>query len=295
MDRGEPRPLPGGRVHRLNAVLRRKLTTLRGLHREGALRFLRPRYLSRLAYLYVLDRVRRRRYRTLGLDELLAARTSDTAFVFGSGRSLVDIVPEEWRRIEACNTISLREFPRQQWVRADFHLTSEVDFLEDYARRLRENPLYANTVHGVQEGFRAERGNELLGKALLPAGTRVFRFRRIRRRGPIGPPSRSLGDGLVHGASSIFDAVNFAYLMGFRRIVLAGVDLYNKEYFWLSPGETRAYEKPGISAERPFAAAHPIVGNLGEWRAALAAEDVELLVYDPRSLAAETLPVFRFG
>lgn len=269
-----------------------RLRAARGRLREGYYDFLKPRYAARLAYLYVLDRARSRRYRLLDERQLMATRTSDTAFVFGSGRSLVEITPDEWERIAACNTISLREFPRQQWVRADYHITSEVDFVDEYARRIRENPLYAGTVFVVQGGFRAERGNELVGRGLLPRGAPVFRFRRSSR-GVVAPPSRRLRDGLVHGFSSIFDATNLAVLLGFRRIVLAGVDLYNKEYFWLPPGETRAYEKPDVEGPRsPFASTEPIVEMLGAWHDVLAADGVELSVRDPRSLAAARLPVF---
>ena len=84
---------------------------------------------------------------------MLATRTSDTAFVFGSGRSLLELGADDWRRIGEYNTISLREFPRQSWVRADYHLTGEIDELEEYAQRLRENPLYANTIFVVMGGF----------------------------------------------------------------------------------------------------------------------------------------------
>ena len=269
-----------------------RIRVVRGRIREGYYSFLKPRRAARLAHLYALDRLARRRYRSLSAAELRATRSSDTAFVFGSGRSLVEITDDEWARIERCNTISLREFPRQDWVRADYHVSSEVDHLEEYAARIRENARYAQTVFVVQEGFQAERGNELVGRRLLPEEARVFRFRR-RARGVSAPPSPSLERGLTHGYSSIFDATNLAILLGFTRIVLVGVDLYNKEYFWLSPGETRTYEKPGEQATRAFAAAGPIVEMLGDWHDLLSRRGVELSVYDGRSLAASRLPVFR--
>jgi len=272
--------------------IRSRLAYLRGRKREGYYGYLKPRHLARLVWFYALDRAGRGRYRELSESELLATRTSETAFVFGSGRSLVDIGPDEWKRIGECDTISLREFPRQRWVPVSYHVTGEVDFIEEYAQRLRENPLYADTVFVVQSEFRAERGNELIGRGLLPQGARVFRFRRSSR-GIVEPPSRRFRDGLVHGFNSIFDGTNLAVLLGYRRIVLAGVDLYNKEYFWLPPGETRAYENPGVEgADRPFGGAKGTVELLGMWHDVLANEGVELSVYNPRSLAAARLPVF---
>jgi hypothetical protein len=258
--------------------------------RDGYYNFLKPGPFLRHAGQYARDRVGRRRYRLLSTDELLASRTSDTAFVFGSGRSLVELTQAEWDAIARFNTISLREFPRQQWIRADYHLTSEVDFLDEYAQRIRENPLYANAIFVVQGGFRALRGNELIGRGLLPAEARVFRFRRLGRS-RYSPPSRT-PQRLVHGFNSIVDATNLAVALGFRRIVLAGADYYNKEYFWLPAGETRTYERPGISAEASFAAHDAIIAMLGDWHDLLAIEGIDLEVLNPRSLLAQRLPVF---
>ena len=258
--------------------------------REGHYSYLRPGHLLRLARLSALDRVGRVAYRTLALDELLATRTSDTAFVFGSGRSLVEITTEEWEAIARCNTISLREFPRQHWVRADYHVTSEVDELEPYARRIRENPLYATTVFVVQGGLMAERGNELVGRRLLPHGARLFRYRRTAR-GRYAPPSRT-PRVLVHGPNSIFDAANLAVALGYRKIVLAGADYYNKEYFWLAPGEKREYEPEAVDVAREWGATPLILAMMSGWRAELAPAGVELSVWNPRSRLAEVLPVF---
>ncbi len=254
---------------------------------------LEPAHVRRLSAAYARDRLGRRRYRHLTVAELLATRRSDTAFVFGSGRSLIEIGADEWAAIAGFDTISLREFPRQSWIRADYHLSSEVDRLEPYAQRLRENPLYAETVFVVQEGWLAHMGNELIGRGLLPAGAPVFRFKRVGR-GVEALPSPS-PRRLVHGYNSIFDATNLAAAMGFRRIVLAGADYYNKEYFWLAEGERRGYEAPGIVATDAWPQAEAIVALMGRWRAELVRRGVEVLVYNPRSLLAEHLPVFDLG
>jgi hypothetical protein len=235
----------------------------------------------------------RGRYRELSEAELLATRRSDTAFIFGSGSSLNAIRADEWRAIARCATVSFRDFPRQSFVRADYHLTGEVDSLDEYASRLRENPLYRDTVFVVQEGWRAFNGNNLLGRNLLPVGARVFRYTRTAR-GRQAPPTSAFRDGLVHGFGSVFPTTNFAYLMGFRRIVLAGVDLNDKRYFWLAPGELRDVEKPGLTVESRFTGADDIVALMGLWRARLEREGVALSVLNPRSLLAGVLPVFTF-
>jgi hypothetical protein len=241
----------------------------------------------------VRNAVGRRSYVELSESDLLATRNSETVFIFGSGASLKDIASDEWRAIAArANTISFREFPRQSFIRADYHVTGEVDDLDDYSARIRNNPLYSQTVFVVQGGWPAYKGNNLIGRRLLPKAARVFRYRRTAR-GRYAPPSRAFRGGLVHGFGSIVGVVNFAYLMGWRTIVLAGVDLYDKRYFWLPNDEMRSYEKPGVTISSRFVGADDMVSMLGRWRALLAQDGVELFVYNPRSLLAATLPVYQ--
>jgi hypothetical protein len=232
-----------------------------------------------------------RRYRRLSEAELKATRTSDTVFIFGCGYSINDITPAEWAAIARHNTISFNAFPRQNFVRADYHVFGEFYPLEELAERMRTSPLYARTTLILQEGWRALSSNLLVGRGLLRPDGRVFRYRRIAR-GKVVPPSRSLARGLVHGPGSIVGVTNFAYLMGWKTIVLAGIDLYDRRYFWLGPEETLWFERPGMTHQSKFTQSDAIVGQLGQWRALLAAEGVELTVFNPRSLLAKELPVY---
>ena len=252
---------------------------------------LRPSALARNGGAYVADLRARGRYRALSRRELLATRRSDTVFLFGSGRSLLDVPDEEWRRFADHDTVSFREFPRQRWIRADYHVTAEIDRLDDYARRIRESPLYADTVFVVQRGWLAELPNRLVGGGLLPEGARVFRYRRVSRW-RYSPPSRD-PRRLVHGFSSGISVTNFAIAMGWRRIVLVGIDLYDHRYFWLDADERRPYEREGIAAADSFATADTIVDMLGRWHDLLRPEGIALEVYNPRSLLARRLPVHR--
>jgi hypothetical protein len=240
---------------------------------------------------WLRERHGRRAYHTLSEQELLATRRSDTVFVFGSGRSLVEIGREEWERMAAHDIVGFSQFHRQRDVRVDYHLIAEVLEVEDTASSIRANPRYADTIFLVMKGWIAGASNEFVGRRLLLPGARIFRWRRLAR-GRIVPPSRSLANGLVHGPNTSLDAVNFALLMGWSRIVVVGVDLYNKEYFWLPPGEARPDEHPGLTAASPFVGAEQIVEMYGLWRRELETEGIELSTYNRRSLLAEVLPVF---
>ncbi|MFQ5934582.1 MAG: hypothetical protein ACE5KI_08075, partial [Dehalococcoidia bacterium] len=153
-------------------------------------------------------------------------------------------------------------------------------------------PLYKDSILLVQGGWRAINGNRMIGRRLLPEGARVFRFRN-RPRSAYEPPSPSFKAGLFHGASTLSDCVNFAYIMGWRRIVLVGVDLYDRRYFWLRDVETRDHDVArGASHEQRHNSAEGVIRVLGAWGEVLSQEGVQLSVYNPRSLLASVLPMF---
>ena len=243
----------------------------------------------------------RRAYRFLSEGELRGTRRSDAVFVFGSGASLNELGDEDWEGFAAHDTLGFNWWVHQRFVRTDYHLIRgipDTDLdpaiwrpqLDEYFRLIRENPLFAETVFLVHTGFRAINGNRAIGYGYLPEQNPVFLWRtRIRT----GPPSRSFAEGLVHGQSTILEAINFAYLLGWTRIVLVGVDLYDRRYFWLPPGATRSLDerRDATAAEPHFQAATGLVETLGGWRDSLRAEGVELEVYNPRSLLAERLPI----
>jgi hypothetical protein len=251
----------------------------------------RPGHLAECAKWWALDRRGRRSYEVLSERELGATRRSDTVFVFGSGKSLLDISPEEWARIGEHDTFGFNQFHEQRWVRVDYHLIAEVIDPDAYARSIRENERYADTVFCVAAGFLAHRGNELVGRRRLPERARLFRFRRVALP-RYGPPSASFRKGVVHFANTTVSSTNFAALAGWKRIVLVGVDLYDKEYFWLPPGGIVAGEQPGRTADMRFPNADRTVDTFRRWRPLLERRGVELSVYNPRSLLAGALDVF---
>ncbi len=244
----------------------------------------------------------RSRYRLLDERGLRATRRGETIFVFGSGRSVNELTSEDVEHFEAGETLGFNWFVHQRLVRMDYHLIRgipDTDLdpdvwrpqLDEYFRLIRENPLYAETVYLVQSGFRAINGNRAVGYRYLPPGSRVFLWKTNDRA---TSPSRSFAEGLVHANSTLEECVNFAYLLGWRRIVLVGVDLYDRRYFWLDPDETRSVDvRRRATAANPHSrASSGMVELLGRWAEAFAREDVELSVHNPRSLLTRTLPVY---
>lgn len=240
---------------------------------------------------YIRNIINYKYYYQLSFAELNEKKISDTVFIFGSGSSINDIRKDEWNQINRFNTISYRLFSYQNFIRADFHVTGEVDEIEEYSRLLRENPFYKNSYFIVQKGWNAYNGNNLIGLKKMNKGSKVFRYKRINR-GKLVLPSESIENGLVHGFNSVTGVINFAYLMGWKKIVLAGVDMNNHDYFYMPEGETRSYEKPGVTRNSPYTNSNSTLKMIDLWNNYFKKKNVQLFVLNPKSLLAEVLPVY---
>jgi hypothetical protein len=255
------------------------------------------------------------RYKLLSIPELKATRKSDRVFIFGSGYSLNDITAKEWEHFADHDTIGLSGFIYQRWVRTDYHLirgwVETLDmlhgwktFTREFAEQLEGNPNFDKTILIMQGDYSAQFCNQLLGYGFLRKGRRIFRYKTIRYN---GPPTESLEDGLRHAVGTLCDTINFAYCMGWKEIVLVGVDLYDTRYFWLPPDKTLNYDSSlntlvpsdanmrGIKYNQP----HSTIGNslietLDEWSRLFREWSVSLKVYNPRSLLASVLDIYHY-
>jgi hypothetical protein len=252
-------------------------------------------------------------------DGIRKRKRSDTIFIFGSGYSLNNLTADEWAIIENNDTMGFSYFVLQKYVRMDFHLIRELGLTSHdnnkrryewrgvfgaYGKILRANSRYKDTVFVVQGGWPAYAGNRFVGGGFLPPGAKLFRYRN-GRRGHY-PPARSFSEGLTHGPATVTDCVNFASVVGWRRIVLCGIDLYDRRYFWQAPGG-EFFSIPGLtdqgggeySGEGDVASEHrtsePMLKWASLWKSELAARGVALEVLNPKSRLASVLPVHRLA
>jgi len=140
----------------------------------------------------------------------------------------------------------------------------------------------------VQTGFRAANGNRMIGYRLLPETNPIFLWRTVTNR---TRPSRSLREGLVHLDGTLSECVNFAALLGWKHIVLAGVDLYDRRYFWLDGDVPRAGDTTSQAPHRTAG----VIDSIREWQRRFESDNIRLYSYNPRSLLVPTLPVWRWN
>ena len=253
-------------------------------------------------------------YVRLSPAQARAHRRSDTVFIFGSGYSLNDLGPDEWRHFAEHDVFGFAGFVYQQWVRVDFNLLRSWDptlaaihrwptSTRHFADLHCSNPRFRDAVLIVQNEHSGIFGNTLVGLRMLPRGSRLLGYWTARRLRD--DPTERWRDGITHGQGALVNAVNVAYLLGWKNIVLVGVDLYDNRYFWGPPDASIQFGDDGrLNATMPtqdhgarwdephLTARRGVVELLGRWRDRFARDGVRLSVYNPRSLLTHTLPVY---
>lgn len=253
---------------------------------------------------WMWDRLNRDAYPEVRPADLRNRRTSDTVFIFGSGYSLNDIPKRGWDHIRQHDIISFNWFVRQDFVPVNFHFVREIvgpgnldpevwkPRVREYADEIKKRGLYDEAVFVVQEGWKAINGNRMVGLDLLPEGAPVFRYRNDRTH-ESSAPNDSFEEGLMHRPGTLVDCLNFAYLLDWDRVVLAGVDLYDRRYFWLDEDETGWIdERQDTSHEEEHNTAQPIVELVDRWLPTFADAGIKLYVENPKSLLTKVLPVY---
>jgi hypothetical protein len=238
-------------------------------------------------------------YRIVDQAHIGGLKKSDTVFIFGSGYSLNSIGESEWREIERHDIIGFNFHFRQRFLCIDYHLLRELkvepqELSDETVRELNEaldSPLYKDTVLLLQRGWYAADCKELISKKLLKNTHRILFFKNIRNSQFM---SHDIAAGLTHGPGTITDCVNFAYCMGWKKIVLIGVDLYDSRYFWSRKNTDSGNDLPENEGDKGIhlTASNGIMQYLSVWRKDLNLNNVEIFVYNPKSLLSDVLPIY---
>jgi hypothetical protein len=181
-------------------------------------------------------------------------KKSDTLYVMGSGSSILDLPQNAWEDIRAADS-----FGMNLWL---YHEHAPTWFSFELAREEKEIDLqlkvlrlklqdYRNTAFLLRDVSKlderlpkwkeklplSEISNLYTIATLRVAGRSVrslrFYLRWYRRLGLFNPSDELWGVPMKR--ATVFLAMSFALMAGYRRIVLCGVDLSNAHYFYNDP------------------------------------------------------------
>lgn len=237
------------------------------------------------------------------IHEIRESIHKDTIFILGSGYSINDITASQWQKMQAQgDTFSFNHFYRGDFVDINYHIIREMGYgslsyfnnfknILTYIKAIKNHPKFSKSIYFLLFDKKSPATDWVLLLNLLPEG-RIALYSNHDDRKRCFPPSAS-NVNIPHCGATLFDAINLSYVMGYQKIVLAGVDLYDRRYFWLKKDENRPLEKlRGKTCNDVHATAPFVLNIIGEWRYFLESQRVELYNLNRKSLLNEYLPLF---
>jgi len=249
------------------------------------------------------------------IEDIKKSRRKDTIFIMGSGYSINDITKEEWQHIiDVGDTLSFNYFFRGKLLPITYHICGEIDDapnygsvlmhskqrknIKSYYNELFSNPYYKDTTYFLRykiDFTKAPVPIALWALFFLKAfkNKQVCPYRIVTPKDAILAPSDNI-HAVSHNFATLFDAVNIAYILGYKKLVLVGVDLYDRRYFWLKLNQT---SESNLKKGKTYSNAHGSVDNairgMEVWNKYLIKKGVRLYIYNPHSLLNKILPVYR--
>lgn len=243
------------------------------------------------------------------IEDIRSTVTKDTIFILGSGHSINDIPKNDFLKMrDIGDTLSFNYFFRGRFLPIDYHICGEIEGIRNYGSLMFRKKCYEKIFEYHAKMFNNKCYKDTtffirykLDYTIVPSAVRnlfslkLFLDKKVCLFGI--KRNRAMGEDIFaisHQGGTLSDAVNIAYLLGYKNIVLVGIDLYDRRYFWLSDNETRDTDlRRGRSSSDLHETAIPIIGIMKDWKHDLDHNGVTLFVYNPRSLLAKVLPIYR--
>lgn len=252
-------------------------------------------------------------YQFVNWKQLGEKKKSNKVFILGSGYSLNDIKASEWEKIGEHDVIGFNSTVRQSWVRVDYHIIRGwaeganiyIDFSEigkNLASFINNNKYYKDTILLLQNDFFGIMSHILLNKKFLKRKTKIFNYYTLNSKTPV---KNEYFNRFCHLSGTLSDATHFALNMGWKEVVLVGVDLYDARYFWLKKNETFAIDN--ITGKRrtseytdrgkSYKDEHSTIDNGVEeefkiWNKIFNENNSKLMVYNKKSLLNKVLKIY---
>ena len=242
-------------------------------------------------------------YNYISIVDLKKLKSSNKIFIFGSGYSLNDVTHDEYDYINKHDTLSFNQFYKQDFIDLTYYIVREVgksknafqmnetlsDFQENFLR-----DRYKKTTFLLQDDLTATMSIEIESRFLLPQGSTLSKFKTFSRK--LVPPPSKLNSGLVHYGGTLSDAICFAYQMDYKEIILCGVDLNDRRYFFLEKNQPRDLDlQRNSSVTEPHKTKLPIISLIKEWVPVVKNESKKLYNLNPDSELKKYLPLYKIG
>ena len=170
-------------------------------------------------------------------------RKTDTVIFYGCGHSINDISREDWDILKQYDSMSLNWFMYHDFIVPRFYYRGENSgriFGQKWKKLFNEKRgMYKNTTFLTKKGKHLDLSNVGVKLAYVLNFHSGFSKKLLKQRGPEKAYEESLKGFKImpnklyfFGRSTICPMMVLLYQMGYKEIILYGIDLSDRRYFW---------------------------------------------------------------
>ena len=271
--------------------------------------FLLGAYSLENIFLYFMAKKSYKRYDKIEFSKIRdSIKKSDTVVIYGTGSSILDISEEQWKELREYNSISIGSFAQfNKYIDIDINHFREIGSynyiyknsrvsnwqeMVEYAVNINNNDRKKSTIHLFQDGIIANASNRFICSEVMEFNSKYSMYTSNRKHS--GKLSREYSK-LSHINGSLGEAINIASQLKWKRIILAGIDLRDRQYFFLKENETVIWDLcRNEDATSKHNMAESTMKHISSMEEELSHDNIELYVLNKKSLLASLLEVFTF-
>lgn len=234
-------------------------------------------------------------------QEFLNKKQSDTLVVFGSGYSINEITEEQWSKLAEFDSIAFNWFCKS-FVPTTFYMIreqsnnkkrrSEGEQVADLVHMLNTEPYedsclivldMSNSPHPCYKWWENKSLDQFPHEGIVVKDLRRFDIEEFRLN--------IFEHGVIHGHTTLYNVMHIAAFMGYKRIIFAGIDLYDSRYFWLKEDEDRhTLVHKGLT----HSSKHSVLTRMGPLMKTFKQvfPNIELYTFNPKSLLKSWMPIW---
>ena len=243
------------------------------------------------------------KYRQIKFENIFNKKKSDTIFIFGSGTSINNLNNTEIDFFKKHDTVAFNWFLHNSNIKLDYYIIKGIQSPPNllnkkerkkeyklYKNLLKKNAVnYKNCIFLLQSGLRGTESRRSISKKILPEAALITWYK-VERNKLI---NKKRSKTLIVQISTLLTAISFANLGTWKKIVLVGVDLYDRRYFW-DPLKTRPLDlNRDAKASDIHSSTSRIIPAIEAWSKHLINSDRKLYIYNKSSILNKTLPVYK--
>lgn len=273
------------------------------------LNFVKNSYTIENIFLYFLAKKSYKKYHFIDFTKIRQyIKDSDTVVIYGTGRSILNITEEQWKELKNYNSISIGSFAQyNKFINIDINHFREIgsynfiykdsrianwEEMINYAKNINHTAYFSNCIHLFQSGIPANASNRFIYSELLEYGTKYSNYKSTRKHKNKLIEKETV---LSHLNGSLGEAINLAYQLKWKNIILAGIDLKDRRYFYLNESETSIWDIcRNKKASNKHNMAESTLKNIQNIQDQLKRNGINLYIVNKNSLLADILPTYDF-